>query len=1043
MNVAVQVGEELTNTQFVELLRSGRPVHLQACTIKGKVDLNYGRLPVHIVCEDCSFDSQFFAVEARFARSVSFARCQFKGGIDWTGAHVDGGLRLSGSYIAVAESLTPAERWPASIIEPPTQSQRAGLARMRIGGPFELDEVVVDGTLDLEGIKIEGSLRLRGAQIAGRLNARLSRIEGEFDLEALSPGTTTNGSISGLKATRIGGDCIVSSAKLGGHVILNGASIGGHLRFTSSHISGWIMMRPAEHLDESGTQDVPQFPRVGRPLTDGKGFWLGAINLASAIVNGNLELSGAELHGALCLDHAEVKKDIELFAPRYGQEVQPCQIRGDSDFSIDATALTVEGSVRTFSIQCESGICLDGARIGGELIVNGTFPYDAKSGEGYTPARVGTNPMRHSIRGRSSRIGGAISLKGLDCSGFVEFSNAWFGTTFSVAPLYGYSGEVVEDVSCTRLRGGLVLEHCEIASHANLRLSRINEPKAVPQGFLCPGIRIWKTRISGQMSAAGLLLHGSLDAEGAEIADSLDLSGAIITGDVKIGDAKLGTSLVFGNEPERFDPRLAQLGTWIGGGLIAPKLVVGTNFYLLRCSIGNEAAAKEEADLAELGLAERRGKARHQLTAPPPDFFSEKLAVEITGARVGGDLIMSSDFYVTSNAIPKFALVLGGHLDGRALHVGGQCRLLGVEVRGDLRLPDSQIGGGFELVGTVVFGDLDMRGAEIRGEIFSSSRVEKGFQVPQEVSPIVTGQVLLTRARVRVLRLHFIAPEDGVEPPITLPTSVDLEHAEIGELIVSGQLRARKDPKFRFSGLRFDEINVDDLKAIDSGNPFVRLLDQTDPYKFNEGFYLQVEKWLRERGKDKEADDVYLALRQRGLDLDRQGLLRSERLGHPVKWLGDLFLYLGRSVLFHTVADGVRVTRLFLLWVLALVCSILLFSRRESVQHPSSFTPKSEYEEAIIAKSQSPSRWAAKTKVFWTLEMGEPDSWRWTDGMWVALRVHVPLVELFARNDWVPSERRIQPMPIFYETYASYMRMFSVIALPLMLTAATGLLKRK
>jgi hypothetical protein len=75
--------------------------------------------------------------------------------------------------------------------------------------------------------------------------------------------------------------------------------------------------------------------------------------------------------------------------------------------------------------------------------------------------------------------------------------------------------------------------------------------------------------------------------------------------------------------------------------------------------------------------------------------------------------------------------------------------------------------------------------------------------------------------------------------------------------------------------------------------------------------------------------------------------------------------------------------------------------------------------------------------------MGEPDSWRWTDGMWIALRVHVPLIEVFARNGWVPSERRIQPIPIFYATYASYMRIFSVIALPLTLTAATGLLKRK
>jgi len=75
------------------------------------------------------------------------------------------------------------------------------------------------------------------------------------------------------------------------------------------------------------------------------------------------------------------------------------------------------------------------------------------------------------------------------------------------------------------------------------------------------------------------LLRGTLDAEGAEIADSLDLSGAIVTGEVKIGDAKLGTSLVFGNEEERFDPRLAELGTWIGRGIDRPQL--GGGYRLL------------------------------------------------------------------------------------------------------------------------------------------------------------------------------------------------------------------------------------------------------------------------------------------------------------------------------------------------------------------------------------------------------------------------------------------------------------------------------
>src|SRR5271165_5821316 len=138
-----------------------------------------------------------------------------------------------------------------------------------------------------------------------------------------------------------------------------------------------------------------------------------------------------------------------------------------------------------------------------------------------------------------------------------------------------------------------------------------------------------------------------------------------------------------------------------------------------------------------------------------------------------------------------------------------------------------------------------------------------------------------------------------------------------------------------------------------------------------------------------------------------------------------------------------NVMRLFWLWFLALACSTWLFSRRESVQHPSGFAPKSEYEEVIKAKGQTPSKWAAKTRVFWTEEMGEPESWRWTDGMWVAMRVNVPLVEVFARSDWVPSERRIEPLPLLFETYASYVRLFSVVALPLMLTAAAGLLKRK
>src|SRR5271165_3135274 len=65
-----------------------------------------------------------------------------------------------------------------------------------------------------------------------------------------------------------------------------------------------------------------------------------------------------------------------------------------------------------------------------------------------------------------------------------------------------------------------------------------------------------------------------------------------------------------------------------------------------------------------------------------------------------------------------------------------------------------------------------------------------------------------------------------------------------------------------------------------------------------------------------------------------------------------------------------NVMRLFWLWFLALACSTWLFSRRESVQHPSGFAPKGEYEEVIKAKGQTPSKWAAKTRVFWHEAIG-------------------------------------------------------------------------
>ena len=47
--------------------------------------------------------------------------------------------------------------------------------------------------------------------------------------------------------------------------------------------------------------------------------------------------------------------------------------------------------------------------------------------------------------------------------------------------------------------------------------------------------------------------------------------------------------------------------------------------------------------------------------------------------------------------------------------------------------------------------------------------------------------------------------------------------------------------------------------------------------------YFAVERWLRNQGKDEEANDVYLALRA-----ERRKLGRMNALGRPIDWLFDI-----------------------------------------------------------------------------------------------------------------------------------------------------------
>ena len=80
------------------------------------------------------------------------------------------------------------------------------------------------------------------------------------------------------------------------------------------------------------------------------------------------------------------------------------------------------------------------------------------------------------------------------------------------------------------------------------------------------------------------------------------------------------------------------------------------------------------------------------------------------------------------------------------------------------------------------------------------------------------------------------------------------------------------------------------------------------------------------------------------------------------------------------------------------------------------------------------------------------DPWGLKEGFWMAVRVHVPLLHLFAKEKWTPSSRdgyyqslrglRKMPFGMEYETYAVLIQIISYLTIPMLIAAISGFYKR-
>lgn len=267
--------------------------------------------------------------------------------------------------------------------------------------------------------------------------------------------------------------------------------------------------------------------------------------------------------------------------------------------------------------------------------------------------------------------------------------------------------------------------------------------------------------------------------------------------------------------------------------------------------------------------------------------------------------------------------------------------------------------------------------------------------------------------------------------------------------------------------------------------------------RFSQGPYNEVIQVLESQGKDDEARRVYRYMRGRELKEADQNWATL-----TLKWI-------------FYVAAGSGVSVAPLCWFLGLYFAftwLAVFSNPDSVEHPSTFQTAAEARDVtanpiLVPVSSHPpagdaydhrtgraigTPWqflgkeedwpfetresgheiethgedAAKNKKTSEAQQSHLKPWDWQDGFWMAVKVHVPLIHIWAKEKWEPAavqgyyycptpkegykdddghliHPHMRPMwwGMEYETYAVIAQIVSYLTIPMLITAVGGFYK--
>jgi hypothetical protein len=239
------------------------------------------------------------------------------------------------------------------------------------------------------------------------------------------------------------------------------------------------------------------------------------------------------------------------------------------------------------------------------------------------------------------------------------------------------------------------------------------------------------------------------------------------------------------------------------------------------------------------------------------------------------------------------------------------------------------------------------------------------------------------------------------------------------------------------------------------------LVAQTE--QFDQSTYMALENWLDNNGQRELADEVHHGMRNWEINLDGGYVPLTS-------WTWKWFYFV-------LAGSGTKVGRLFLIHGLIFLCSWLVFSNPASVEHPPTYVlPVKAVNEFEAHKPDGKGhKFQQSTFPFWAEDNGHPqgvpwaqpqqavpsstkdkkrkDAWGWRDGFWVALNVQIPLIHLWARDEWEPSSDDAEiglpglttsiPPGMEFETFACVVQLFSYLTIPMIIASISRRYKRR